>query len=152
VVLFHTLIYHVEQAFLIHKPDGNLILHVSFDHCSDDKSENIDSDDYSDNVAGQLKAIMSFAQDSFGTSNESGGLETLEVGGLTVWIVEGPEAFLAVVIRGVAPDELRAFFNEVLQKIHREQSEALEYYYDMDMAEAFRPYLESCLKAQYATG
>ncbi|HEY6188275.1 MAG TPA: OmpA family protein [Pyrinomonadaceae bacterium] len=140
VVMLHTLLYRVEQVFLIHRETGLLLQHVL-------AGESAVQD--ADMVSGMLTAIQDFVHDSFSAEKED-ALETLQVGGLTVWIEQGPRAILAGVIRGTAPQELRNLFHETLEQIHREFSEELESF-EGD-AEAFAPsrkYLEACLQFQY---
>src|SRR5215210_1266805 len=112
VVLLHTLLYRVEQVFLIHKETGLLLQHVVAGTSSIQDA---------DMVSGMLTAIQDFVHDSF-SSQQSDTLETLQVGGLTVWIEQGPLAILAGVIRGNAPQELRTTFHETLERIHLEFS------------------------------
>src|SRR5215210_8999913 len=110
VVMLHTLLYRVEQVFLIHRETGLLLGHVL-------AGESAVQD--ADMVSGMLTAIQDFVHDSFSAQKED-ALETLQVGGLTVWIEQGPRAILAGVIRGQAPQELRNVFRETLERIHQE--------------------------------
>ncbi|HEX8137743.1 MAG TPA: OmpA family protein [Pyrinomonadaceae bacterium] len=140
VVLLHTLLYRVEQVFLIHRETGLLLGHVT-------AGESAVQD--ADMVSGMLTAIQDFVHDSF-SAGQSDALETLQVGELTVWIEQGPRAILAGVIRGQAPQELRNLFRETLERIHREFAAELESF-EGD-AEVFAPakqYLEACLQTQY---
>ncbi|HEX8775408.1 MAG TPA: OmpA family protein [Pyrinomonadaceae bacterium] len=140
VVMLHTLLYRVEQVFLIHRETGLLLQHVL-------AGEAVVQD--ADMVSGMLTAIQDFVHDSF-SAEKGDALETLQVGGLTVWIEQGPRAILAGVIRGNAPQELRNLFHETLEQIHREFAQELESF-EGD-AEAFAPsrkYLEACLQFQY---
>ncbi|MBN2208728.1 MAG: OmpA family protein [Candidatus Coatesbacteria bacterium] len=136
VVLLHTLAYRVEQVFLIHKHSGILLQHLS--------AESVVALD-SDVVSGMLTAIQDFVRDSF-AAEEGDALETMQVGDLTVWIEEGPEAVLAVVIRGEAPQELRSTLRDALESVHLELATELASS-DGDMAafDRSRPHLEDCL-------
>ncbi|HEX8144792.1 MAG TPA: OmpA family protein [Pyrinomonadaceae bacterium] len=140
VVMLHTLLYRVEQVFLIHRETGLMLQHVL-------AGESAVQD--ADMVSGMLTAIQDFVHDSF-SAEKTDALETLQVGELTVWIEQGPRAILAGVIRGNAPQELRTVFQETLERIHREFSEELETF-DGDAAafEPARKYLEACLQFQY---
>jgi hypothetical protein len=111
VVLLHTLLFRVEQVFLIHQETGLLLRHVS--------AANADVQD-ADMVSGMLTAIQDFVRDSFAT-RAGEKLETLQVGELNVWIEQGPDAILAGVIRGNAPQQLREVFQETLEKIHLQE-------------------------------
>ncbi|MCJ8279075.1 MAG: OmpA family protein, partial [Rivularia sp. ALOHA_DT_140] len=94
VVLLRTLVYRVEQVFLIHKHSG-LILHhvVASEVAVQDPSL----------VSAMLTAIQYFVKDSFNVRKHE-GLHTLEFGELTIWIEQGPTTVLAGIIRGNAPE------------------------------------------------
>jgi OOP family OmpA-OmpF porin len=140
VVMLHTLLYRVEQVFLIHRETGLLLQHVL-------AGESAVQD--ADMVSGMLTAIQDFVHDSFSAQKDD-ALETLQVGGLTVWIEQGPRAILAGVIRGNAPQDLRNLFHETLEQIHREFSEELESFEgDAAAFDPTRKYLEACLQFQY---
>ncbi len=140
VVLLNTLVYRVEQVFLIERESGLLLQHV--------KSGSAAVQD-ADMVSGMLTAIRDFARDSFRVSEDE-ALDTLHVGDLSVWIEQGPKAMLAAVIRGTAPAELRVAMQETIEHVHARLGEALASF-DGDTApfEAVRPALENCLQSQY---
>jgi OOP family OmpA-OmpF porin len=109
VVLLHTLVFQVEQIFLIHRETGIVLQHV-------ESKEAVVQDP--DLVSGMLTAIQDFVKDSFQTE-EGETLETLRIGGgRSVWIEDGPEALLAAVIRGTPPLGLRVALKEVLENVH----------------------------------
>jgi OOP family OmpA-OmpF porin len=137
VVLLHTLLYRVEQVFLIHRETGLLLQHVA--------ASNVAAQD-ADMVSGMLTAIQDFVHDSF-NAPEGDQLETMQVGELTVWIEQGPLAILAGVIRGNAPQELRDVFRSTIESIHLQYYDALaEFSGDAAALEATRPLLEDCLE------
>ncbi len=140
VVLLHTLIYQVEQVFLIHRETG-LVLHQV-------ATKTVIADD-PDLVSSMLTAIKDFVQDSFGGPADE-PLETLRVGERSVWIEHGPHAFLAAVIRGNPPVDLQNFLRDALEEIHFRHREALVSF-DGDPApfEETRYILEDCLSAQF---
>jgi OOP family OmpA-OmpF porin len=116
VALLHSLVFRVEQAFLIHKKTGLPIGHaVASAVAMQDPSL----------VSGMLSAIQDFVRDSF-HATQGQGINRLNVGDMDVWIEEGPYAILACVIRGVAPRELRDRMAEVLENVHREYSAQLD--------------------------
>ncbi|MCW5558384.1 MAG: OmpA family protein [Verrucomicrobiae bacterium] len=141
VVLAHTLLYRVEQVFLIHRQSGLLLQHLV--------APQIQAQD-AGMVSAMLTAIQDFAQDSFRVSAGE-ALHTLQIGELNVWVETGPQAMLAAVIRGQAPYEFRAVLQGTLETIHEEQGAALEAF-DGDAAgfELARRHLEPCLQAQFA--
>jgi len=139
VILLRTLVYRVEQVFLIHRRTGLLLQHVS--------STSAGVQD-ADMVSGMLTAIRDFVQDSFGGNREE-SLDSFKVGELTIRIEQGPEAVLAAVVRGTPPPELSAVLAEAIETIHLEQAEALvKFEGDATPFERARPRLEACLKTQ----
>jgi OOP family OmpA-OmpF porin len=143
VVLLKTLVYRVEQAFLIDRRSGLLLQHV--------QAANVAAQD-ADLVSGMLTAIRDFVHDSFKVKpGES--LEALHVGDLAVWIEPGPHAIVAAVIRGTAPRELRPVMQDALETIHLQFGDVLESFSgDTTELEGSRPALESCLQTQYRAG
>lgn len=140
VVLLHSLLYRVEQVFLIHGQTGLMLQHVGADPTINEDADMISS---------MLKAIQDFAHDSFRLARGD-SLETLQVGDLTVWIEKGPQALLAGAIRGNPPEDLRSTFAETLETIHLEQGRAIENFEgDTLVFEESRHHLEACLQAQY---
>jgi OOP family OmpA-OmpF porin len=143
VVLRHSLLYQVEQVFLIHRETGLLLQHVMADWATAQEP---------DMVSGMLTAIQDFVHDSFRTERED-TLDAIQVGELTIWIEQGPLAVIAAVIRGSPPAELRVLLVEALENIHLEQVRALESFNgDAAPFDAVRHYLDSCLRARYRPG
>lgn len=143
VVLLHSLLYRVEQVFLIHRETGLLLQHVVAEWATAQEP---------DMVSGMLTAIQDFIHDSFRTERED-TLDAVQMGELTLWIEQGPLAVVAGVIRGTPPESLRQSFAEALENIHLEQRQALETFKGDDAPfETIRHHLESCLWAQYKAG
>jgi hypothetical protein len=136
IVLLHTLIYRVEQAFLIHRETGLVLQHVA--------APSVVVKDV-DMVSGMLTAIQDFVRDSFGVE-ENQGLQSLNIGEFIIWIEQGSQAALAAVIQGNPPQEFRNDLVEALEKIEFEQSQVL-HSFDGDATpfEASRYHLEACL-------
>lgn len=116
VVLSHSLLFRVEQLFLIDRESGLLIEHriapgVQAPH--------------PDMVASMMTALRDFARDSFRMS-EAEGLDTLALGDLTVWVEGGPQANLAAVIRGQPPIALRQEMQQALEEVHRIHGDDLD--------------------------
>jgi outer membrane protein OmpA-like peptidoglycan-associated protein len=118
VVLMHSLLYRVEQVFLIHRETGLVLNHVV--------APAVATQDPS-LVAGMLSAIQQFVKDSF-ESQKSDTLDRMNIGELEVWIEEGPGAVLAAVIRGHAPETYRTAMKEALENIQRRYSSALAHF------------------------
>jgi OOP family OmpA-OmpF porin len=149
VVLLHTLIYRVEQVFLIHKQSGVLLHHVA--------TQSVETQD-ADIVSGMMTAIReanrNFGRDSFGSEKDENPPNLPLTGDLEVWFESAQDAVLAVVIRGNAPESLRSeYFAPAIEAIYAEQSAALESFDgDNTPFELSRPHLESCLQLQFEEG
>ena len=121
LVLQKSLLFRVEEAFLIHSDTGLLISHVG-----------ARADDSRDLVSGMFTAIQDFVADSFGDpDSESDGtasdqLGRFQVGDHDVWLFHGPQAYIAVVIGGSIPGEYRENFHAVLEEIHERFGRELE--------------------------
>ncbi|HIK06791.1 MAG TPA: OmpA family protein [Trichormus sp. M33_DOE_039] len=140
IVLLRTLVYRVEQIFLIHKKTGLLLQHLV------DKQVPTQDPDL---VAGMLTAIRDFIQDSFSVQQQD-KLHSLQFGELTIWIEEGTQAVLAGIIRGNPPQELRLVFQAAIEKIHLKLGQEIrEFTGETEPFQASQPYLENCLTMQY---
>jgi OOP family OmpA-OmpF porin len=140
VILLRTLVYRVEQVFLIDKNSGLMLQHVV--------APKIEAQDPS-LVSAMLTAIQDFVKDSFNVHKHE-GLHTLEFGELTIWIEEGPLCVLAGIIRGNAPEELRLVFQNTIEKIHLKLRKQIhDFSGDTEAFEASKPYLETCLASHY---
>ncbi len=140
VVMLRSLVFRVEQVFLIHRETSLSLLHVSADRAAGGDS---------DMVAGMLSAIQDFARDSFKTGQDS-ALEEFRVGELQVWIAPGRHAYLAAVIRGNPPRQLRTTIEQTIESVHLVKGAALANFQgDAAEFESVRPDLEACLHAQY---
>lgn len=120
-------IYSIEQLFVIDKETGIPLVHVVHEDAFAQDA---------DMVSGMLSAIQSYVQEAFSTASFD-GLNTLELGELSVWIEWGPNAVLASVIRGIGPESFRLSLQERLESIHQNYSQELQDY-DGD-SEPFEP-------------
>ena len=136
VALAHSLLYHVEEIYLIHKETGLLLLHVQ---------EGSATQNDADLVSGMLTAIQDFVRDSF-RMDDGEVLEQFQVGDVTVMVEQGPSAVLAAVVRGTPPPTIRPLMQEALEEIHRRHASVLKSF-DGDAAALMgeRSTLESCL-------
>lgn len=117
IVLLHTLVYKVEQIFLIHKDTGIVLDHVV-------AKDTIIQDP--DLVSGMLTAIQDFVSDSFHSETKD-DIETLRIGSdRSVWIEKGESAFIAAVIQGTPPLDLRHNYREMIDEIHIKSGMSLE--------------------------
>ena len=140
IVLLHTLVYQVEQVFLIHRDSGLVLQHVV--------AGSAEAQD-SDLISGMLTAIKDFVHDSFGAEQED-DLETMRVGERSIWIEHGQHAFVAAVIRGNPPIDLQQILRDAVDEIHfKESSNLASFNGDTTVFETVRYILDSCLQAQF---
>ncbi len=143
IVIKHALLYRVEQVFLIHAETGLLLCHAA---PPDLKVADADL------ISGMLTAIQDFVSDSFATAESGGKLRTFSVGELTVVVEPGPQAVLAAVVRGQAPDTLLPRLQDALESLHYQLAGAFAAF-DGDAAPfgSARPALEACLETVLST-
>src|ERR1700675_70568 len=115
IVLMHSLLYRVEQVFLIHRETGLVLNHVVAPYVATQDP---------DMVAGMLSAIQQFARDSFHSAGEE-TLGSMNFEELEIWIEVSPDAVLAAVIRGHAPANYRLAMKEALENIQQNFSNSL---------------------------
>jgi OOP family OmpA-OmpF porin len=140
VVLLDTLVYRIEQVFLIHRHTGILLAHV--------RAAEVAAQDPS-LVSGMLTAIRDFIGDSFNLEQTREGVESIRLGDLTVQVQVGPQAVLAAVVRGNAPDTVRLALSETLERIHSSHAIALvRFKGEMEPFASLTGDLAGCLSAQ----
>ena len=136
VVLLKTLVFRVEQVFLIHRETGLLLRHIA--------APDVAAKD-ADMVSAMLSAIQDFVRDSFDAS-EQDAVRTMKVGDTTVWAEQGPKAVVAVTLRGTPPTELRGVMQRALERSHVDMADELaDFSGETDPFEAVEPHLETCL-------
>ncbi len=99
-------------------------------------------------VSGMLAMILDFARDSFSSMDEKDEEtpERFKIGDLTIWLEYGPLAFLAVVVRGTAPEDFKLHLGNSLRSIHENYAAALASFDgDAKCFENARTIFESCL-------
>ncbi len=139
IVLQNTLVYRVEQVFLIHRETGLLMQHQSQDGTQIGDSEAI---------SGMLTAIQDFIRDSFSTEKTE-ELDSVEVGDYTVWMERGPYAVLACVIRGIAPYDFKRTMRMNLEAIHARYGKVLRQFAgDSASLEPCKPLLQKTLQSE----
>jgi OOP family OmpA-OmpF porin len=140
VVLLHTLVYRVEEVFLIHAETGLVLQHVVADGTGVKDP---------DQVSSMLEAIDSFVREALRPQPSGVHLSSLQVGDLTVWVDRGASAAVAAVVRGVAPRDLGDRLREARERISlTHQAELARFQSDASPFLATRPALERCLFAQ----
>lgn len=140
IVMLNSLVFEVEQVFLIHQTTGLLLSHVEREN-----SEHHNAD----LVSSMLTAIGDFVSDSF-ESGEDGKLDSIEVGDISIWIERSPTVVLALAIRGNAPTSLHTTMRETLEQVEALYSDALlNFNGDVSVFESLDGVLVECLQAQY---
>jgi len=136
VVLLKTLVYRVEQVFLIRRECGLLLRHLT--------APDVEARD-ANMVSAMLTAIQDFVRDSFSASPED-AVEALQVGEFTVWVAQGRRAVVAAVIRGSPPQDLRRRLQDAVDTVERDLATELQEF-DGDPApfEACDSALEACM-------
>ena len=143
VVLFHSLIYRVEQVFLIHSQTGIVLNHVAADYIQNAQDADL--------VSGTLTAIQDFIKDSFGATGGD-DVETFQLGDLTILAERGPRAVLACAVRGTVAVEIREEMQKTLEVIHRDRGTQLEDFEgDTTYFDLCRPLLGDLLESRYQT-
>lgn len=138
-VMQKTLLYRVEQAYLISRENGLLMSHV---HHEASKIKD------SDAVSAMFTAIQDFVKESF-SPDRTGRLESADMGDFTLWAVHGPHALLVCVIRGIPPRSLRDDLSAILERIHFRHGDAIrEYRGDTSSVANVEEELERCLRFQ----
>ena len=140
VVLLRTLVYRVEQVFLIHPGSGIVLQHVSAEGGVQDPNQ----------VASMLEAIDSFVREAFRPQPFGVHLSRVEVGDLTIWVDRNAAAVIAAVVRGCAPRELGDVLHEAHERIYlTHRADLARFQSDVSPFAATRPILESCLQGQH---
>ncbi len=116
IALLHSLVYRVEQVFLIHRETGLVLNHLT--------APSVATQDPT-MVAGMLTAIQQFAQDGFNTARDE-ALDDLGFSGFRIWIEVGPHAVIAAAFRGHAPEDYRVHMREVLEGIEQHYAAAFD--------------------------
>ena len=137
VVLLRTLVYRVEQVFLVHRDSGLLLEHVT--------SPDVTTKDPA-LVSALLTAMNEFAREAF---QQREGLDTFTSGDLTVWLEAGSQTFVAAVVRGPPPADLGSMLLDTVQKVQLLVASALDSFTgDVQPFEQTRPLLEDCLRSR----
>jgi outer membrane protein OmpA-like peptidoglycan-associated protein len=139
ILLARSLLYSVEQVFLIHRKSGLLLQHAA-------AKDSVLKD--ADMISGMLTAIQDFLSDSFTESGQE--LETVDAGRFKLWLTHSPKVLLVGAVRGTAPVELRQVFRKALDQIEGTLQYQIDNFKqdDLSVFEPARPILESCLLGQ----
>ena len=143
ILLARSLLYSVEQVFLIHRKSGLLLQHAA-------AQGSVLKD--ADMISGMLTAIQDFLSDSFTEGGQE--LDTVDTGRFRLWLTYSPKVLLVAAVSGTAPAELRQVFRRTLDQIDSALQNEINQFKqdDVSVFEPARPMLEACLLGQSATG
>jgi len=141
ILLARSLLYSVEQVFLIHRTNGLLLQHAA-------AHDAILKD--ADMISGMLTAIQDFLSDSFSQPGQD--LETVDAGRFKLWLTYGTKVMLVAAVSGAAPMELKQVFRKALDEIEETlQPQIANFKQDnLDVFEPAQPILACCLLGQSA--
>lgn len=142
ILLARSLLYTVEQVFLIHRSSGVLLQNVAAEHA-------VVKD--ADMISGMLTAIRDFVSDSFVGGQD---LETIDVGTYKLWLTYGSKVLLVGAVGGTAPVELKQVFRKAMDGIEETLRPEIEDFKQGDTS-VFEPaqlFLRQCLLGQSAPG
>jgi OOP family OmpA-OmpF porin len=141
ILISRSLLYNVEQVFLIHRQSGLLLQHVA-------AQGSVVKD--ADMISGMLTAIKDFLSDSFTEGGQE--LETVDAGRFKLWLTYGSQVLLVGAVNGTAPADLRKVFRKALDGIEESFQKEINHFKqdDLSVFEPVRPFLESCLLRQSA--
>ncbi|MFK7815568.1 MAG: OmpA family protein [Gammaproteobacteria bacterium] len=118
VMLSETVLYQVEQVFLIHRETSLLINHLT--------STNAIVKD-PDMVSGMLTAVTEFVKDSFVVDKQQ-NVKSIKFGQLNLLFEAGPHAIVVAAVRGLIPSDLQVAMREQVEELHRLYASRLESY------------------------
>ncbi|HWF09662.1 MAG TPA: OmpA family protein [Bryobacteraceae bacterium] len=141
ILLARSLLYSVEQVFLIHRENGLLLQHAAA-HGAVLKD--------ADMISGMLTAIQDFLSDSFSQSGQD--LETVDAGRFKLWLTYGTKVMLVAAVSGAAPVELKQVFRKALDEIEETLQPQIAAFKqgDVSVFEPAQPILARCLLGQSA--
>jgi len=113
VVLRNTLEYRVEQVFFVHTRTGVPLAHLVNKDVKDASGPQ---------AAAMFTALRELVSDSFAEGERS----DLVFGDFHIRVVQGPEVYLACVVRGQAPPSLRRAMRSLLELLVVDLAEELE--------------------------
>jgi OOP family OmpA-OmpF porin len=140
VVLLHTLVYRVEEVFLIHTHTGLVLERVAAEGAGV-----LDPDQ----VASMLEAIDSFMREALAPQPGGAHVGQIQFGDLAMWVERAPPIAVAAIVRGVAPRQFGAVLRDARERIALScQAELARFQSDVTPFAAARPALDRCLAVQ----
>ncbi|MDR1315052.1 MAG: hypothetical protein LBQ12_15515 [Deltaproteobacteria bacterium] len=105
IVMLHTLLYHVEEIYLIHAESGLILDHIIYEGGESRDAEL---------VAAMFTAIRDFIRDSFSVGQKE-HLDNLRFGERTIFLQRTEQVFMAAVVRGNPPAALGRDLQDALE-------------------------------------
>ena len=136
ILMARSLLYSVEQVFLVHRRSGLLLQHVA-------AQGSVLKD--ADMISGMLTAIQDFLSDSFTEGAQD--LETVDAGRFKLWLTYSSKVLLVGAVSGTAPVELRQVFRKALDQIEALLQSQINNFKqdDLSVFEPAQPILAECL-------
>jgi OOP family OmpA-OmpF porin len=116
IVLLHTLLYHVEEIYLIHAESGLILDHLVYEGGESRDPEM---------VAAMFTAIRDFIRDSFSVGQKE-NLDNLRFGERTIFLQRTEQVFMACVVRGNPPATLNRDLQDALELMVVNSADDLE--------------------------
>ncbi|MDR1041783.1 MAG: hypothetical protein LBR80_16790 [Deltaproteobacteria bacterium] len=116
IVMLHTLLYHVEEIYLIHAESGLILDHIIYEGGESRDAEL---------VAAMFTAIRDFIRDSFSVGQKE-QLDNLRFGERTIFLQRTEMVFMAAVVRGNPPAALGRDLQDALELMAVNSAEDLE--------------------------
>lgn len=141
ILMARSMLYSVEQVFLIHRKSGLLLQHVA-------SQGSVLKD--ADMISGMLTAIQDFLSDSFTEGAQE--LETVDVGRFRLWMTYSSKVLMVGAVGGTAPTELRQVFRRALDQVEEQLSGEINSFKqdDVSVFEPAKPILDACLLGRSA--
>ncbi|MDR1166215.1 MAG: hypothetical protein LBO66_10215 [Deltaproteobacteria bacterium] len=140
IVLLHTLLYHVEEIYLIHADSGLILDHLVYEGGEARDAEL---------VAAMFTAIRDFIRDSFSVGQKE-NLDNLRFGERTIYLQRADKIFMACVVRGNPPASLTRDLQDALELMVVSSADELEKFTgDPTPFKKNRRFFQPFLEAQY---
>ncbi len=140
VVLLKSLVFQVEQVFLISRKDNTLLQQAALERVVTQDDE-IQSE--------TLSKIQDFIHSSLGKEGDTAELNTLKLKHLTIFFEYSSDMILAAVVRGAPPENIRRLLTTTLEFIQIKYASVLiEADADQHVFDGTQPLLQRCLKSQ----
>lgn len=138
IVLLNTLVYRVDQVFLIHSQSGLVLAHLAH--------EGLEIQD-ADLVSAMLTAVQDFVRDCFASADDQDAeLSSMNFGDGVILVEKHPYASLACLVRGAPPAGFRDQMASVLDTLLVLHAQDLaDFSGDTGPFADALPYLEECL-------